>query len=104
MTSADDTGDRLTGIEERLDRIEGLVKGLGDGQRESEAGGNGEPLDVERAQERLDELGERIDETRRNALGKEATSEPAAENQDPVPEGDVEQAEEVVGDGPPAPG
>ncbi len=104
MTSGEETDDRLSRIEERLDRIEPLVKGLQDGGRGSDSGGNREPLDVERAQERLDKLGERIDETRRNTLGQEARTEEVSETEDPAPEADTEQAEEVVGDGPPAPG
>jgi tetrahydromethanopterin S-methyltransferase subunit G len=106
MADGEETGDRLGRIEERLDRIESLVRGIGDGRQEQERepGGKREPLDVEQAQERLDDLGQRIEETRRNALGREADTEIVADNQDPAPEGDVEQANEVVGEGPPAPG
>ena len=104
MADGEETGDRLSRIEERLDRIESLVKGIGDGHQEQDRGGERKPLDVEQAQERLDDLGQRIDETRGNALGREADTEIVADNQDPTPEGDVEQANEVVGEGPPAPG
>ena len=113
----EDTHDRLSGIEERLDRIETLVtKAVEDGSREAGSGDTGEPLDVGQARERLDELGERIEETKRRALGGEATGEaeepnpaegaeePPAEGGEAAPEGDVRQADEVVGEGPPAPG
>jgi tetrahydromethanopterin S-methyltransferase subunit G len=104
MTSGEGTEERLSRIEERLDRIETLVKGLGDGRRGSNPGGDREPLDVEQAQERLDKVGERIDETRRNTLGQETETEEVSETEDPAPEPDTEQAEEAVGGGPPAPG
>jgi tetrahydromethanopterin S-methyltransferase subunit G len=104
MTSGEETGDRLSRIEERLDRIETLVQGLGDGRWGSDRGGNREPLDVEQAQERVDELGERIEETRRNTLGQDTGTEEVSETEDPAPEADTEQAEEAVGEGPPGPG
>jgi tetrahydromethanopterin S-methyltransferase subunit G len=114
----EDTDDRLSRIEERLDRIETLVrKAMEDGRRETGSGDAGEPLDVDEASKRLDQLGERIDETKRKALGGEATAEaeephpaeasaeePPAEGGEAAPEGDVRQAKEVVGEGPSAPG
>jgi hypothetical protein len=103
MTTGEEAGDRLSRIEERLDRIETLVKGLGDGRQVSEPDANREPLDVEQAQKRLDELGERIDETRRRTLDQEA-SEEVSETEDPAPEPDTERADEAVGEGPPGPG
>ena len=104
MTSGEETDDRLCRIEERLDRIETLMQGLGDGRQGSDRGGHREPLDVEQAQERLDKLGERIEETRRNTLGQDTRTEEVSETEDPAPEADTEQAEDVVGEGPPAPG
>jgi tetrahydromethanopterin S-methyltransferase subunit G len=100
--TGEETNDRLSRIEERLERMERLLaKTLESGRREPDSI---EPLDVEQAQQRLDDLGQRIDETKRTALGKEEPTEAVAETEDPVPEGDVEQANEVVGEGPPAPG
>jgi hypothetical protein len=112
----EDSQDRLSRIEERLDRIETMVrKGFENNPGETGSGESAEPLDVDQARERLDELGERIDETKRKALGGEAAAkseepqpvegdEPAAEGGEAAPEGDMRQAENVAGEGPPAPG
>ena len=109
----EETHERLSRIEERLERIETLVRdGVEGGGPATGSGGTGEPLDVDRARERLDQLGERIDETKRRALGGDATreaeepqavtgDEPAAEGGEAAPEGDVRQANEVAGEGPP---
>jgi tetrahydromethanopterin S-methyltransferase subunit G len=102
--SGEGTDDRLSQIEERLDRIESLLKALGNGRGEQDPGSDGEPLDVEEAKKRLENLGQRIDEAKSRALSQEDSAEPAAESEDPAPEPDVEQAEETVGEGPPAPG
>ncbi len=111
----EETHDRLSRIEERLDRIETLVRdAVEDGGQATVSGGSGEPLDVDEARERLDQLGERIDETKRTALGGDATreaeepqavkgDEPAAEGGEAAPEGDVRQANRVAGEGPPGP-